>query len=254
MNEVEIKQALLTLGGGPLLIAELGLSVSIQNMLSIRVAALCVHDQDAAGDGDAKGWADVAQALEQRSVRLIAGEFRDQIFTILQSLRKRLAVRACAVEPSTDKQSGTHWLASSSMLFVGPVGDIKRLATRDGGDWPVMVETRGSGVLIKEPAQEKWRVLHDILSDLAFIGNDGEDESRGWPKIDSLKQKKALTVLQHTKKLSIFMGSGGSSRRQPDRIAYRDDRRAARAEEWSSQVWAQPYRRSAKGSGKGRRK
>ena len=68
------------------------------------------------------------------------------------------------------------------------------------------------------------------MGDVSFIGNDGEDESRGWPKIDSLKQKKTFTVLQHTKKISIFMGSGGSGRRTPDRIAYRDDRRAERAE------------------------
>ena len=159
VKDVEIKQVLRTPGGGPLLIAEVGFSVAIQQMLSMRVAALCVHDQVAAGGGGAQAWGDVAQALENRSVRLIAGELRDKILTILQSLRMRLAVRACAVEPSTDKQSGTHWLASSSMLFVGPVGHIKRLATRDGGDWPVMLETRGSGLRSEEPADERWRVM-----------------------------------------------------------------------------------------------
>ena len=254
VKEVEIKQVLRTPGGGPLLIAEVGFSVAIQQMLSMRVTALCVHDQVAAGGGGAQAWGDVAQALENRSVRLIAGELRDKIVTILQSLRMRLAVRACAVEPSTDKQSGTHWLASSSMLFVGPVGHIKRLATRDGGDWPVMLETRGSGLRSEEPADERWRVMPGyFFDDLAFLGKAGEDESRGWPFIESVKQKKAMTVLPHTKKMSIFMGSS-SSRRQPDRIAHRGDRRAQRAEDWSSQEWAQPYRRSAKGSGKGRRK
>ena len=67
-------------------------------------------------------------------MRLIAGELRGNIFAMLDSLRKRVKVRACAVEPSTEKQSGTHWLASSLMLVVGPVGYINILATRDGGD------------------------------------------------------------------------------------------------------------------------
>ena len=64
------------------------------------------------------GCCDVAQALAQKSVRLIAGEFRDTIFTSLDSLRKRVAVRACAVQPSTEAETGDHWLTSSSMLLV----------------------------------------------------------------------------------------------------------------------------------------
>ena len=249
VKEVEIKQVLCTPGGGPLLIAEVDFSVAIQQILSLRVAALIVYGQDAAGD--AKAWGEVAQALEHRSVRLIAGEFRDRIFTILQLLRTRLAVRACAVEPSTDKQNGTRWLASSSMLFVGPVGHIKSLATRDGGDWPVMLETRGSGVRIKEPVQKTWRELHDILCVQAFDGKDEEDQSRGWPIIERVIEKKAMTVWPHTKKMSIFLGCR-NSRRQPDSIAYRADRRAQRANKWYNRAWAQPYWRSAKGHGKDR--
>ena len=45
VKEVEIKQVLRTPGGGPLLIAEVGFSVAIQQMVSMRVAALCVHDR-----------------------------------------------------------------------------------------------------------------------------------------------------------------------------------------------------------------
>ena len=55
VKEVEIKQVSRTLGGGPLLIAEVGFSVAIQQMLSMRVAALCVHDEVAAGGGGAQG-------------------------------------------------------------------------------------------------------------------------------------------------------------------------------------------------------
>ena len=136
----------------------------------------------------------MAQALEHRSVRLIAGELRDKNSTILESLRMRLAVRVCAVEPS-------NFPPSSSMLFVGPVGYIMGLGTRDGGDWPVMLETRGSGFRINEPADKPSRVVPGYFFDaVAFLGKAGEDESRGWPFIESVKQKKAMTVLPHTKK------------------------------------------------------
>ena len=130
---VEIKQVLHTPGGGPLLIAEVGFSVAIQQMLSMRVAALSVHVQEAAGDGGAKAWGYVSQALGNMSVRLIAGELRDESVTIMQSLRTRLAVRACAVEPFANQENGTHWLASSAMLIAGPVHHVTLLTTRGDG-------------------------------------------------------------------------------------------------------------------------
>ena len=66
VKDVEIKQVLRTPGGGPLLIAEVGFSVAIQQMLSLRVAALCVHDQVEAGGGGAQAWGDVAQAFQKQ--------------------------------------------------------------------------------------------------------------------------------------------------------------------------------------------
>ena len=69
---------------------------------------------------------------------------------------------------------------------------------------------------------------YDVMSD-AFAGAEGADETRGWPTIEVVRQKKVLTPLPHTKKMSIFVSSS-ISRRQPESVAYRADRRRQRAD------------------------
>ena len=111
----------------------------------------------------------------------------DQGGTSPSPSKTRVAVRACAVEPSTEKQSCAHWIAPFSMLFVGPVGDIKRLGTRGIGERPVTLETRGGGVRIKEPSDEQWKSMHYVLADNAPPCKSGEYEARCWPFIESVK-------------------------------------------------------------------
>ena len=229
--------------GGPLLIAEVGFSVAIQHMLSMRVAALCVYEGRMAGEKQT--WESVGRALCHRSVRLIAGELSDMIFTALRSWRMRGAVKACAVEPTTQKNSGSHWLASSSMLVMGPVGHITMSDTGGSSKWPSTLETRGSGVRIKDPADERWAGMLSTLTHEAFTGKAGEDETRGWPFIECVKQKKVITVLPHTKNMMIFMGSS-KARRQPGALAYRADRRNQRASAHNTKPWSQPFRMDAK--------
>ena len=55
-----------------------------------------------------------------------------------------------------------------------------------------------------------------------FRGNEGGDESRGWPMIASVKQKKAMTTLPQTKSMLVFLGAK-ETRRQAGKIAYRHD-------------------------------
>ena len=186
-------------------------------------------------------------------MRLIAGEFADTIFTVLKQLRMHVAVRACAVEPTTKQQDdeNTYWLASSSMLIVGPVGHIKMLKHGGSGEWPKVSETRGCGVRIEEPVNEELAKMEHTLACEVFTGKAGEDESRGWPIIQNLKQKKVLTVLPHTKKMLIFMGAN-ESRRTPEALAARYFSRRERADKWVDKTWSQPYKSGAKGKGRGR--
>ena len=236
VKEVEIKDFFDIAAGGPLLIAEVGFAVSVQQMLSLRVALIGLPTMQVITP-----WGDFARALERRSARVLVGEFTDQLWPALEHLRKVISVRACAVEPCV-RHDDTYWLASSAMLVLGPVGSIKMLVDDDTGrtKWTPLSETRGCGVQLQEPVEESWKAMKYVLESLPFVGTEGEDESQGWPVIASVKQKKAMTVLEHTKKLIVFMGSK-DSRRQADSASYRVERRADRATVWADKSWAQPY-------------
>ena len=64
----------------------------VQGQLSIRVAAFA--SDRIRGDGD---WIRVAAALEHRSVRLMAGEFGDTLLPMLETIRKRMTIKVCAM-------------------------------------------------------------------------------------------------------------------------------------------------------------
>ena len=71
VKELDIKDSFVTAGGGVALIAEFGLHVMVQGQLSIRFAAF--------DTGKIRGGGELldamAEALNRRSVRLVAGEF-----------------------------------------------------------------------------------------------------------------------------------------------------------------------------------
>ena len=245
VKEVEIKDFFNIAAGGPLLIAEVGFAVSVQQMLSLRVALIGLPTMEVITP-----WGDFARALERRSARVLVGEFTDQLWPALTEIRKVISVKACAVEPcvrSFRNRDDTYWLASSAMLVLGPVGSIKMLVDDDTGrtKWTPLSETRGCGVQLEEPVEESWKAMKYCLESLPFVGTEGEDESQGWPVIASVKQKKAMTVLEHTKKLIVFMGSK-DSRRRADSASYRAERRTERATAWAHKSWAQPFIRDNK--------
>ena len=132
------------------------------------------------------------------------GAITDRLFTFLRAMRKLVATRACAVEPSVKPEDGTHRLASSAMLIMGPVSHIKMLEEEGGVVWTHLSATRGGGVPPSGPAEDVWEAMKYNLECEPFRGNEGGDESRGWPMIASVKQKKAMTAVPQTKKMIVF--------------------------------------------------
>ena len=121
-------------------------------------------------------------ALAKKSVRVIAGEFADQLFTVLQSLREVVAVRAAALEPCVCPKNKTHLLASSAMVMVGPVGilevtsDWRKLEDNKGNtEWRTLSETRGCGVQLQEPLENTWSSIRYALEKEAFRREKGQD-------------------------------------------------------------------------------
>ena len=233
VKELEIKETFDTPGGGVALIAELGLHVMVQGQLSIRIAAFDTRKIRGGGE-----WDEVADSLAHRSVRLVAGEFGDTLLRLLATIRKRMAIKVCAMTLCTDKEDGTTLIQTdgpmealkvtpSAMLVAGPVSRLTMLQSRGSGG---SSETRGGGV----------NVIASFNAQ-SYVGEKGKDASRGWPYIENVKQKEVKTVLPHTRKLLVFLGSNTSHRTQEAREA-RAHKRTERASACQDKAWAQPYR------------
>lgn len=232
VKEVDIKETLFTPGGGAVLIADLGLHVMVQGQLSIRVAAFASDRIRGGGE-----WIKVQAALEHRSVRLMAGEFGETLMPLLAALRTHMTIKVCAMKLCTDKEdgavvmtppdSGGHALTvePSAMLLAGPVGRLTISETRGSGG---SSETRGRGVNIAS------------LNFQSYVGEEGKDVSRGWPVIANVKQKEVRTVLPHTRKLLVFLGSN-TANRTPKALEARDQKLRKRLDAWKDKEWAQRF-------------
>lgn len=225
VKEVDIKETLFTPGGGAVLIADLGLHVMVQGQLSIRLAAFAPDRLRGGG-----GWTQVAAALEHRSVRLMAGEFGDTLLPLLATIRKRMTINVCAVRLCPGGACGPSdavKLAPSAMLLAGPVGRLTILETRGSGG---SSESRGSGGSSDVAS----------LNIQSYVGEEGKDESRGWPVIENVKQKEVKTVLPHTRKLLVFLGSN-TAHRTPKALEARAQKTRKRADTWKDKAWAQRF-------------
>ena len=221
VKEVNIKETLATPGGGALLIAELGLHAMVQGQLYIRFAAFALDrirgGGSKSGEICADGSLQWAKALEHESVRLMAGEFGAALLPLLATIRKRMTTNVCAYDDH----------AQSAMLMAGPVGRVTMLGTRGGGG---SSETRGRG----GSSEIRGRGVNVAsLNNQSYGGEEGKDETRGWPVIGFAKQKEATTVLPHTRKLSVFFGSN-TTHRTPTALAARGQKRQQRTREQQS--------------------
>ena len=126
------------------------------------------------------------------------------------------------------------------MVMVGPVGNIKVEYNKGNLEWRNMSETRGCGVQLQGPLENARSSIRYALEKEAFRGEKRQDESRGWPMISSVMQKKSKTTFADTKKLLVFIGSK-ESRREAAGKAFRNERRTPRAaDKWANyhKAWA----------------
>ena len=201
-------------GQHPLVMAEISLSVCFQQMMSLKLALLDMDDViDRQGFADAFTWDEVATALQTYAVRVVAGEFGDNLVTFLEKLRSRIAVDECVVEPFTHEGNGSSYLASSAMIITGPVGRFNLIHTRGSGPWPKRTRNRIDQLLPLD-SESTWTELRQEFAPhptKRFTGS-GRNGSRGWPPLQEVKQKKMEKVFPHTTKLSVFLGSRSSHR------------------------------------------
>ena len=200
-------------GQHPLVMAEFRFSVCVQQMMSLKVALLDMDDQIERHGFEAFTWDEVAKALQTNVVRVVAGEFGDNLVTLLDALRSRITVDECVVEPFTHEDNGSSYLASSAMIITGPVGRFNLIPTRGSGAWPKRTRNRIDGLLPIDN-ESTWEELRQEFAPhhtKRFIGS-GRNESLGWPTIQEVKQKKMGKVLPHTTKMSVFLGSRSSHR------------------------------------------
>ena len=101
VKEIDFKQTLITPAGGDALIVEVGFHVTVLGQLSLRFAAF--SKPAGVSKPTEETWESVAGVLEKRSVRVLAGEFRDSLFPLLAAARVRMTVNVCALRLLSDK-------------------------------------------------------------------------------------------------------------------------------------------------------
>ena len=241
VSEVMVHMYLALPGVGQIAIAEFSLSVSVQQMTSIKVAVVSLAP-GGAGEGPAVAeyWAKVLDAIARKSVRFIAGDFADQTDRFLHQARESLQVRLCA---AMQYDASGESLAATALFIVGPVGSVtgERLqdrvfsVTRGGGETPLEVETA-------------IECATKAVGERPYSGAAGQDKSRGWPAIQSTKEKNPEVVIDRTKKVVIFFGSK-ASRRTYRGAQRREDNREKRAKKWDERTGQQQHWRKTTQSG-----
>ena len=198
--------------GGSTLIAQIGFHSPVQGSLNLRVAAF-----SATRERGSSGWDAITTALNDKSVRLIAGEFSDSIDGMLASVRKRMALRVCAmttihendvfassipaVAGSTPAVAGS--FSVSAILVAGPVDNLVYLDSQRQGE----AKIRGEGEEVNVAA---FNI--EAYNKEPYIGRTDEDETRSWPPFDKVKMKEMMVKLPRSRKLFVFMGANSSNR------------------------------------------
>ena len=99
-------------------------------------------------------------------------------------------------------------------------------------------KTRGGGVNVAS------------LNSQSYVGEEGNDASRGWPVFENVKQKEVKTVLPHTRQLFVFLGSN-RAHRTPQALEARAQNRRTKGRRMEGQTmgaaiqdkaWAQRFR------------
>ena len=75
--------------------------------------------------------------------------------------------------------------------------------------------TRSKGMEIKEPVHTTWAAIEHTLESDIFVGKPEDDESRGWNRIEKVKEKSPRNVFADTKKMVLYLGCR-ESRRLPE--------------------------------------
>ena len=168
-------------------------------------------------------------SFSRKSVRFVAGQFADKIDQFLVALRAAVQVRPCA---TVDFRQDAYSHEASAMFILGPVGHVK------GAGHAV---TRGHGAR----SSESNALLRDCIDEVAKrpprTGPErSDDKSRGWPTIQSTKEKPPQHVSEHTKKFVIYFGSNASRRAQGN-AQRREGAREQRAEKSYEKTGWQPH-------------
>ena len=216
VKEIDFKQTLITPAGGDALIVEVGFHVTVLGQLSLRFAAFSKPAEVGSHHYTEETWESVAGVLEKRSVRVLAGEFRDSLYPLLAATRMRMTVNVCALRLLSDK---------------GPVSavaeDVVEAPAPSDNSAPAPVYA--SFMLVTGPVRRISPSLLqeqvEALNEESFEGEPPErrDASHGWPVFHIVKEKEAKKTLPHTENIVVFLESmqGHRSDQKKDRIGER---------------------------------
>ena len=219
------------------MIVEVGFHVTVLGQLSLRFAAFSKPVAEGFHHYTDATWESVAGVLEKRSVRVLAGEFRDSLFPLLAAARVRMTVNVCALRRKTDE--GPVSAVAEDVVEAPPVSavaDPELLAS-------LMLVTGPVRRILPSVLQEQVVALNEE----SFNGDTGTDASRGWPVFHIVKEKEAMTTLPHTEKIVVFLESNTSHRSDKKRQDRQESakRRADQnpASEWAAQFYNAKYGR-----------
>ena len=238
-------------GLGIMLVADVHFRRSVAGFQVLTVANISMHSHGSGDDGTSidslKAMADdIVGIIENRGVRVLAGDFGCALFALAQLIRgSGVQLHVAALRSGTDNMDDQPFVDSCAVFLVGPVSKVKLCLPIGDTKLPVAVRSKnslGMGAYIRgcgEPSDATAKASMDTL----LKGDcDGSNTAR-WCTMPPSAEKTARTFT-HTGDtintvvvpLMIFMGT------HPRRTPESQQRRNARAAE-----------RKGKGKGKGAR-
>ena len=168
------------------------------------------------------------ELIQKHAVRILAGEFREDVRDSMASWRNSMKINVAAWKPWRVSPKSTrgsmHWAMSTSLIFAIGTIQSNKVKYRKSACWEECPcapddETMRDHRVVKmtgpfPPDEDRCCRLVHYRSTTFYPPHTKEDKSASWVRIQTVRQISPQRNLPHTQKLIISAGSNRSHRSQ----------------------------------------